>query len=111
MKPVTNGPVYAAMYADLAQVCREFGYALAIHGSLARDFDVVAIPWEETPAPPQVVIDAITSRFAIQQLGEPTQKRHGRLVYTVSIVFGQTALDFSFMPVVPGGSYDEARTS
>lgn len=101
MKPANNGPVYAAMYAELAEVCRSHGYALAIHGSLARDFDVIAIPWVENPETPQTVIDYITTRFSIRQIGEPKQKLHGRIAYTVSIVFGSTALDFSFMPIVP----------
>lgn len=99
MKPANNGPVYAAMYADLAEVCRKHGYALTIHGSLARDFDVVAVPWIEEPSQPQAVIDEITGRFSIRQIGEPQKKLHGRIAYTVSIVFGSTALDFSFMPI------------
>ena len=31
--------------------CRSLGYALAVHGSLRRDVDVVAVPWTEKAAP------------------------------------------------------------
>lgn len=44
MKPANNAPVYACMYQELAEICRAHGYALAIHGSMARDFDLIAIP-------------------------------------------------------------------
>jgi len=100
MKPANSAPVYAAMYAELAELCRSHGYALAIHGSLARDFDVVAIPWVKNPSEPQAVIDEITKKFAIEHITEIGHKEHGRIVYTLSVGFGTTALDFSFMPVV-----------
>lgn len=100
MKPANNGPVYAAMYAEFAEICRKHGYALAIHGSLARDFDVVALPWVEHPSEPQEVIDAITKAFAIEQIGTIGVKLHGRIAYTLSVGFGNCALDFSFMPIV-----------
>lgn len=100
MKPANNAPVYAAMYAEFAELCRSHGYALAIHGSLSRDFDVVAIPWVEKPSEPQVVIDEITTKFAIEHIAEIGQKEHGRIVYTLSVGWGHTALDFSFMPIV-----------
>lgn len=38
MKPPNYAPVYAAaLYPDLAELFRSHGYALACHGSLARD--------------------------------------------------------------------------
>ena len=48
MKPANRAAVYAAaLYPDLAEIAREHGYALAVHGSLARDFDLIAVPWRE----------------------------------------------------------------
>ena len=47
------GPVYAAaLYPDLASLFHRHGYALAVHGSLARDFDLVGVPWGEIVAEP-----------------------------------------------------------
>lgn len=95
-------PVYAvALYPDLARTFREHGYALAVHGSLQRDFDVIAIPWTEDPSPPDKVIAEIVQSYFIRQIGEPTEIRHGRIAYTISVGHGCCALDLSFMPTRP----------
>ena len=50
-------PVYAAaLYPDLAAICISHGYALAVHGSLARDFDLIAVPWAAQTSPPELVL-------------------------------------------------------
>lgn len=100
MKPANFAPIYCALYPELAEICREHGYALAVHGSMARDFDLVAIPWIEVPSDPQVVVDEIVKTFAIKQTGNPEMHEHGRLVYTLSVSFGECFLDLSFMPIV-----------
>lgn len=93
------GPVYAAaMYPDLARIFVDHGYALAAHGSLARDFDLIAIPWVDKPSTHDVVIDAILSKFAIEIIGEPTCKPHGRVSHSLSVGFGCCQVDLSFMP-------------
>jgi hypothetical protein len=98
-------PVYAAaLYPDLAPIFREHGYALAVHGSLQRDFDLIAVPWVDDPQPsdPQTVLDAITSAFAIRQITPPgtgNDKPHGRQAYTISIGHGHCSLDISFTPM------------
>ncbi len=91
-------PAYAAMYSELAELAKDHGYALAIHGSLRRDFDLVAIPWAETVSTPLELIDAMTSTFALNLLNrEPTKKNHGRLAWTLSIGWGHCAIDLSFV--------------
>lgn len=101
MKPANYAPVYACVYAQLAEVARQHGYALSIHGSLAADFDLVCIPWEDSVSNPQVVVDQITKEFAIEQVTGFTQKKHGRIATTISFSFGECRLDLSFMPRVP----------
>ena len=103
MKPAGFAPLYCAMYPEIAEVVRAHGYALAVHGSLARDFDLIAIPWTESPSVPLDVIDAITQTFALEPIGNQTIKEHGRMVYTMRISFGQCFLDLSFMPVIRSG--------
>lgn len=94
-------PLYAAIYPELAKLFREHGYALSIHGSLQRDFDLVAIPWVPTAdvTPPQLMVDTVTKLFGIRQIGEPTQKLHHRTAYSISIGHSHCAIDLSFMPV------------
>lgn len=100
MKPANYAPVYCALYPQLAEVAREHGYALAIHGSLGRDMDLICVPWVESPSQPQTVVDAMTSKFAVKEVGGPADvKEHGRLVYTLSLAFGECFIDLSFMPI------------
>lgn len=100
-------PCYAAVYAaalypDLVGIFRESGYALAAHGSLRRDFDLVAIPWIENADDPTKVLERVTSEFAIRIVGNPQQKLHGRVAWTISIGHGHCAIDLSFMPRCTG---------
>lgn len=99
-KPHPNyAPTYAAaMYPELATICRRHGYALAVHGSLARDLDVIAIPWTEDSGEPQDVLDDILTTFAMNQLGGFTGKPHGRTAVTLSVGWGNCAIDLQFMP-------------
>jgi hypothetical protein len=103
MKPAIYAPIYAAaLYPQWAEIAREHGYALAVHGSLARDFDLIAIPWADEPKEPEAVIEVITSQFAAKLVGgPPSDKPHGRRVWTLSIGFGECFADLSFMPRVP----------
>lgn len=92
-------PYYAGLYPELAEYFRGHGYALAIHGSLARDFDLVAVPWIEEPTQPQAVVRMLCQQYAFTQSGEPETKLHGRLSYAIcTALFGECFLDLSFMP-------------
>lgn len=102
MKEPNYAPMYVALYPELAKLTREHGYALAVHGSLGRDMDLVCIPWVEMPSEPDAVVTAITNKFAIRAVGgPPTMKSHGREAWTISIGFGECFIDLSFMPRVP----------
>lgn len=106
MKPATQAPVHCVLYSELAEIAREHGYALAVHGSLARDFDLVCIPWASSAEEPQRVVDAIVSTFAFEQNGEPATREHGRLVYSLLGRGGWCGhLDVSFMPRVVDHSW------
>ena len=77
-------------------------YALCIHGSLARDMDLVAIPWTDSAQDPEAVVKAFLQEFHLRVVGgPPTRKPNGRLTYTLSIGHGDCAIDLSFMSMVP----------
>lgn len=99
MKPANNAPMYCAMYVQLTEICRKHGYALAVHGSMARDFDLVAIPWIEAPSDPDTVVSEITTTLAVNHVGEPSTMLHNRLCYTLAM-YGEFFFDFSFIPIV-----------
>ena len=91
-------PVYAAaLYPELAKLFQKHGYALAVHGSLARDFDLIAVPWGEKLSSQEEILKEITTTYAINIIGEPTIKKHGRIAHTLSIGFGECAIDLSFL--------------
>lgn len=94
------GPVYAAcLYPELAEIVRKHGYTLAVHGSLARDFDLVAIPWEDVVSDPLTVLAAIENAMAlVLESSVPVVKKHGRLSYGFLVKFGDAFIDISFMP-------------
>lgn len=98
MKDPNYAPVYCALYPELAKIAREHGYALAVHGTMGRDFDLICIPWIEAPQSPASVVNAMTTKFSLKQIGEPSIREHGRLVYTLSLAFGECFLDLSFTP-------------
>lgn len=101
MKDANYAPVYCALYPELCTVARKHGYALAIHGTLSRDMDLICIPWVESPSNPQAVVDELVATFALRQIGaEPTLTLHNRLIYTISVSFGECFIDLSFMPIL-----------
>jgi hypothetical protein len=102
VKPTNYGPFYAAgLYPKLAEVFRTFGYALAVHGSVASDFDLIAVPWTEDAADPQTVIDECMRKFAFKKVPDGYRgelKPHGRLAFRVPFSFDACSMDVSFTP-------------
>ena len=102
---------YAAIYPMLVAIAKRHGYALGIHGSMTRDFDLVAIPWIEEASEPVKLMRAIKRATRtvftheafdhIEKDGKPTQKPHGRIAYSLHLtnsgMYGGY-LDISVMP-------------
>jgi hypothetical protein len=53
---------YAAIYPRLREVAREHGYALALHGSLTKDLDLLAVPWVVDADDEATLVRAIVER-------------------------------------------------
>ena len=110
LKP-NYAPVYAAsLYPELARIFHRHGYALAVHGSVARDFDLIAIPWAEMVSGVNEVLTEVTSTFAIRICGDRTVKNHGRFAYTLAFC-GECAVDLSFFEPASRVKELEARPS
>lgn len=93
-------PVYAAaLYPKLVAIARSHGYALAAHGSLQRDFDLIGVPWTERPSDPWMVVDEICATFAVRLIGDMQVKEHGRKTWMLSVGHGECSIDLSFMPM------------
>lgn len=92
---------YACLLPELRQIAIDHGYTLAIHGSMARDMDLIAIAWVETPKDHDVMVDkmlkAIGGTMFKSHLPVIGEKPHGRLCYTLSIL-GDWFIDLSVIP-------------
>jgi len=98
MKPANYAPVYAGLYPELAEIARAHGYAMAVHGSMARDADLICIPWTDEDSSPQEVVEAIEAEFAIRRVSDPKFREHGRTVYSLTIAGPGCFIDLSFTP-------------
>ena len=119
MKPVSPAAAFVALIPVLAEAAREVGYALAVHGSMARDLDLVAIPWTDEAVSAEQLIMRICAAGGVSlmdtsQKGEdgefhtidgskPTVKPHGRLAWSLHNTGGRHFyLDVSVLPRAAG---------
>lgn len=92
---------YAAMWDDIRQCAMDSGWAVALHGSLASDMDIMAMPWVEEACSFDSVVRKIVGLFSGNLLAEDyfityKEKPHGRIVATIPI-WGDFYLDISSM--------------
>lgn len=108
MKSPTHGPAYVGFYPALAELVNARGYALAVHGSLHADFDLVAVPWNEQAVAADDLIRAIADRLSyatdstvsIDDLFKApycSVKPCGRRAWSIPLSCG-AVLDISVMP-------------
>lgn len=94
---------YLGLLPAIRETARLCGYAVGLHGSMTRDFDLIAAPWTEDARAPRDLAEAI--REAVHGTlaprsdgGEwPRQKPHGRLCWSIQIG-GGAYIDLSVMP-------------
>jgi len=124
MKDPTRAPVFACLYPGLCDIARAQGYALAIHGTVTADLDLVACPWTEFASSAEDLKDALLAHIGacgyadmlrrdfaenhVQQILENERaagrvaddverKPHGRLAWNLYLYEG-TKVDLSVMP-------------
>ena len=134
LQPGPNKPIhakpsyYAIMFEPLKKIALKYGYNLVLHGSLNRDLDLIAIPWQENLGSVDEMIDEFSSYVGGEVLlsnkrpqadgtitdDRFTHKPHGRVVYIIEIFRGgylngggfhdiyirdpETYIDISVMP-------------
>ena len=95
--------LYCAMWPGLVARACELGYALLIHGSLARDLDLVAVPWTEAAVSDEDLVEAIRAKcdgwvgVSAAKPGGVGAKPHARKVWTL-MLNGHAYIDLSVMP-------------
>lgn len=96
--------LYNRLIGPLRDKARELGYALAVHGSLIRDIDLVACPWIAEAVDAQTLAESLlevaakhNNGTAFLRAGCPGYKPHGRLVWSLHLGDGPY-IDLSVMP-------------
>lgn len=81
---------YACMWEDIRNCAMDNGWAVAIHGSLNSDMDIMAMPWVEEAVSFEELIDKISKLFSGNAMSEQyvltyDEKAHNRVVATIPI--------------------------
>lgn len=102
------GAYIATLLEDLLPpmrlAARGCGYALAVHGSLQRDIDIVAIPWTVQAGEPELLVARLCGAIAgVSGRAHPSKewsdKPHGRKAVIITTC-GDAEIDLSIMPIV-----------
>lgn len=106
MKPPNMAPVYVQLWEQASVVAREAGYCLAIHGTMARDLDLLACPWTEDAVAPDELVRRIADKLAWllrsddgvePKIVGPEPKPHRRLAWSIPYM-AHWQIDLSVMP-------------
>jgi len=97
--PKTRPIAYVLHVPRLTETARQHGYALAVHGSLQRDLDLIAVPWSEVASSPEDLIMALCQRVGgfMMPNEEAMEKPHGRKAWIIHLGAG-LYIDLSIMP-------------
>lgn len=85
----TSAAIYALLLPSIKKAANEHGYAVAVHGSLATDMDLIAVPWVEEAAEVEIlvaaVVDAVggTTESFFPEMLNPAPKPCGRIAYSI----------------------------
>jgi hypothetical protein len=105
---------YACMYEDIRQCAMDCGWAVSLHGSLASDMDIMAMPWIENAVSFKEMIDRVSKLFKDNDMSSQyvisyNEKPHNRVVATIPI-FADFYLDISTIntaDVIPKAKVEE----
>lgn len=90
---------YACMWEDIRHCAMDCGWAVALHGSLSSDMDIMAMPWVEDAVPFEKLINRVSKLFKDNDMSSLyvityNEKAHNRVVATIPI-FADFYLDIS----------------
>ena len=97
VKPIHAKPsLYSFYFEVIKAIGLKYGYNIVLHGSMNRDLDLIAIPWEETIGDKEQMVDEIVSviggvlSMQNRSVDNPIGTRfglkpNGRIVYIINI--------------------------
>lgn len=87
--------IYVKRVPIIQGIGRQSGYAIAVHGSMTRDLDLIAVPWVKTFVKPITLVRRIEKAvadypkdwaFHYRKIARTaTIKPHGRVAYAIHI--------------------------
>lgn len=94
--------MYVAYFGILQQIVNKHGYALCVHGSVVRDFDLVAVPFEDKVSSHTEVLEEIKQMVGLENPEIVNWRMaglepHGRMCYAIECG-GGGYFDISFTP-------------
>lgn len=102
--------IYMGYYPAMQKAASKHKYALALHGSLNRDCDIIAVPWHRDASSAAALIDSLVKIVGgeLDKQDEPYmgQKPFGRMPYIIHMKDG-AFFDISVMPRIVPASYGE----
>jgi aminoglycoside N3'-acetyltransferase len=101
-KPIHVKPLfYANCYEGLKAIALKYGYNLVVHGSLNRDFDLIAIPWAEVIGDYMEMLNEFVDNLGGHIMPEHeaqvkafADKYHGRIVKVINLNRGGKATNY-----------------
>lgn len=100
----TNGKAvfYAVLYENFRKAAIDCGYALALHGSMASDMDLIAVAWVDDAKSHEELVKRISDCIGDTVWKDKhtscfEYKPHNRIAYTLSIM-GSYYIDLSIVP-------------
>lgn len=99
---------YSILWMQMTKTANRCGYALALHGSMGRDLDLVAIPWIDECDSKEELIQKLCKKHGLTE-GNSAQKNkpHGRRAYVLMLPGFGHYVDLSIMPVLKEDSKEQ----
>ena len=96
---------YNSIIPTIREIAKDHGYAIAVHGSMTRDLDVMVMPWIKKAKSPESLAIAIMKalmghsymRKHFRENRDDCKKPHGRLTYVIPTK-QNSYIDMSVMP-------------
>lgn len=116
--PMRTREAYERLIGPIRDKARELGYAVGVHGSVARDIDLIACPWTDEAVDEVELAEALAATIAANNGGvsfmhpdeadvewfkagcQPHGKAHGRRCWCFHLG-GGPYIDLSVMPRRP----------
>ena len=84
----------------IRKLARQVGYAVGVHGSLKRDFDLIAVPWTDDAVCALDLMIHLKIGLGAKIIGEIVSKPHGRKAINLQLDGYYRIIDLSIVPVI-----------